>query len=699
MNYNFTQILFLLASFIAAIGLIVVVYIRSKKTITSRIFIITLFLVIAYLISHTIHFIFMQSGNLTTLDISCHSLLLMILVSLTFFTWNYPVHKKLGVVRGFFILAPSLVLLILLWSGELINESHSHTSNFTVSFSPIYPIFLLWYLFLVIFNTVLITKKLKAIQNSINRSQIIVYLFGLIITNIATFVFGLFLPWILGFYYLVEISPLAFLFGFIAFTSFSIAKYDMFPNTMKRVLNFSLNKKIIFSAIIVVPIIILVVQIPLGRIIFNINSSPEMIRFFIMNIFIGLLVSISMSFIISRLIAHPISILTNKVLQVEKGDFSVRTEIDSNDEVGELSNAFNKLAFTLNSNISELKIKEERIVVLLNAFEKSLAAIAIVDDKFYIIEANDQFYEMIDEDQTTNVKASIEFLQFRYSLPLFKSIIEEVNLNSVYTNEIEIKSIDNQTNKFVLLSVSKIFNPESIPKGYLFIEIDITERKKLESEIIRSEKLASLGKMSATIAHEIKTPLTSIKMNVDMISKSITLEPEDRESFQIISKEVNRLNKLVKEVLQITRTAPLSLEIINIRFFIEEIISQISFNLKNKIISFYNKSEDFDLFFDKDKLKQVFLNLFQNSIEAIHDNGFITINSSKDEEFIYIKIIDNGTGINDPKTIFDPFYTDKASGTGLGLSISKRIIEQHNGELELISSKPGETIFQIKLPI
>jgi PAS domain S-box-containing protein len=406
-----------------------------------------------------------------------------------------------------------------------------------------------------------------------------------------------------------------------------------------------------------------------------------------------------MSFIISRLIANPISLLTHKVLQFEKGDYSTRSDIQSNDEIGELSNAFNKLAFTISSNISELKLREERISVLLNAFEKSLAAIAIVDSEFFIAEANNQFYTMIGLDVLPDEKKSIEFLQFRYSLPLFNSIIDKVNKESIYINEIELKSNDNEKNKFLLLSVTKISTAESIPKGYLFIEVDITEKKKLEYEIIRSEKLASLGKMSATIAHEIKTPLTSIKMNIDMISKSNDLEPEDKESIEIISKEVNRLNKLVKEVLQISRTAPLSLDKISLHDFLDEVISQANSNESNKLIHFSNNSNNLEIFIDPDKFKQVFLNLFQNSIEAIQNEGKITITNFNNSEFIYIKIVDNGKGITDADHIFDPFYTNKASGTGLGLSISARIIEQHNGQLELISSKPGETIFQIKLPI
>jgi signal transduction histidine kinase len=152
-------------------------------------------------------------------------------------------------------------------------------------------------------------------------------------------------------------------------------------------------------------------------------------------------------------------------------------------------------------------------------------------------------------------------------------------------------------------------------------------------------------------------------------------------------------------VLQISRTAPLSLDKISLHDFLDEVISQANSNESNKLIHFSNNSNNLEIFIDPDKFKQVFLNLFQNSIEAIQNEGKITITNFNNSEFIYIKIVDNGKGITDADHIFDPFYTNKASGTGLGLSISARIIEQHNGQLELISSKPGETIFQIKLPI
>ena len=699
MHFDFTQILFLLASFIAAVGLIFIIYSRSSSAITSKLFILTLVLVIAYLVSHTIHFVLMPSYDVTALDISCHSLLLMIMVSLTFFSWNYPVQKEIGITRGLLIIIPSTILLILLWNGYFIQESHAHMNMFTAHFSSLYPLFLFWYLFLIVLNATWIIKKLKISPGTNIRNQLLFYLFGLIITNISTFIFGLFLPWILGFYYLVEISPLAFLIGFMFFTAIAIGKYNMFPNVVQKVHNFSLNKKIVFSAIVVVPIIILLVQIPLGRILFNINSTQEMIRFFFISLFVGLIVSVSMSFIVSRIIAQPIALLKEKAVEIEKGNFAVKVEYNSSDEIGELSQAFNSMAFSLDKNITELKLREERISVLLNAFEKSLAAIAIVDLNFSVIEANQQFYTIIEKNKSESQTSSIDFLQFKNSSALFKNIIDEVTSKSVYTGEIEINYDEDKNNKCLLLSVTKIISAESLPKGYLFVEIDITDKKKLEAEILRSEKFAALGKMSAVLAHEIKTPLTSIKMNVDILNQTLSLQPEDKEAFQIIGKEINRLTELVKEVLQVSRTAPLNLAKLNLKFFVDGIFHQVELDTKQKQISFTNDTEEIEFTGDADKLKQVFLNIIQNSIDAITKNGTITVSSRLDGSYLFIRIIDDGCGVAEPNNIFDPFFTTKISGTGLGLSISQKIIEQHDGTFLLISSRPGETIFEIKLPL
>ncbi|MHB1687409.1 MAG: sensor histidine kinase [Ignavibacteriaceae bacterium] len=578
MALDITQMLFLIATFLSAVGLIYIIYSRSGKDKKSQLFILILLLIIGYLISHSVHFLLMASGDVTILDVSCHSLLLLIIIAITFFTWNFPHPKKMGIVKSLSILIPSIILFVLLWSGNLIHQSHIHGNMFEAHFGSLYPLYLIFYVLLIALNFYWLIKKYYKENDELLRKQILMLTLGLIITNLISFIFGLFLPWYLGFYFLVEMSPIAFLIGVILFTTLSVSKYDMFPS-LGRLHKLSIKKKIILSSLILVPIIILLVQIPLIKIIFDIKSNTELMRYFLLSVLGGMIVSVSIAFVIIKMIANPLNKLKSKAHEIEKGNYGIKLEIKTNDEIGELTEAFNNMSETLKYNTEEL---------------------------------------------------------------------------------------------------------------------------------IKREKLAALGKMAAVLAHEIKTPLTSIKMNADIIAETLDLNDEDnlsrsigKENFEIMKTEINRLNNLVKDVLQFSRQMELNFSEIKLKDLIDNVHNQLSKKLNDKNIILVNNTENVRLEADTDKLKQVFINLIDNSSEAVSQNGIIEISSRRNNEdnSISIFVKDNGSGIDPELKIFEPFFTTKASGTGLGLSISQKIIEQHDGAFNLVTSKKGETIFEIKLPI
>ena len=700
MQFNIDEIAFLIATIFTVSGLIIIVYSRDNRNKTNYLFILTLLLSILYLISHSIHFLFMHTEVVTTLDLSCHSLLLLMIVTLTFFTWNYPAPRNMGWLRTLLIIVPSLIILILLWDGKLIISSNIHLElhKYVAHYSKIYPLYLIWYLILITVNFYWLLKKYFAAHDQVTKTQLMLFLVGILITNILLYTFGFLLPWIVGFYFLIEISPLAFLFGVVLFTSVAVGKYNMFPAAFKKVNTFSINKKIFFSAIILVPIIILLVEIPLVRIIFNINSNAELLSFFFITIIGGIIVSVSMAFVIIKIISNPLNRLKNNAVEIEKGNYEAAVEVVSNDEIGELAKAFNKMSGTLLNNSVELKKREARISLLLSAFEKSSAAIAIVDTGFLIIEANNAFCELTGKRKTELLNRSIADIQFGKSFsPAFGQIRNQLTESNYYEGEIQTN--DGANNKTLLLSVSYTTSFEKGTGGFLFVEVDITDRKKLESQLLNAKKLAALGEMAAVLAHEIKNPLTSIKMNADILEESLPLKKEDEFPFSIIKKEINRLNNLVKDVLQFSRQMELIHTEFDIKNLIAELNAQLVTKLNRKNIEVVNKVKSFPLSADYEKLKQVFLNLFENSIDAVESEGRIEISSKKENGELCIIFKDSGKGIKDSDKIFEPFFTTKASGTGLGLSISQKIIEQHNGRLILLSSVPGETVFEIAMPV
>ncbi len=700
MHFNIFQTIFLLSTALGAVGLSVIIYSRNKENITSRLFVLMLLLVAGYILSHSIHFVFNRSGDVTILDMSCHSFLLIILVTLTFFTWNYPAPKKMGVLRSLSILIPSVALLMLLWYGALVQESHAHNHRFEAHYTEYYPLFLAWYVFLLALNIYWLVKKIRNEKDPQLKSRAILFIVGLLATNFISFIFGLFLPWVLGFYFLVEISPLTFLVGVILFTAVAVGKYNLFPSALNKVSNFSINRKVFLSALILVPIIILLLEIPIVTIIFEIRSNDELIKLFLISLFGGLLVSVSMSFVIMKVISNPLNLLKRKASEIEKGNYGIKVDFSSNDEIGELTKAFNRMSETLKNNYDEIKQKQYRITLLLNAFDKSSVAIAIVDRDYRIIEANKTFGQLMERTREQIIGKNIAEIQFGAQNGFsFEEIEKELSSLNRFEGEIKWKG-PNAREHYMLLSVTPTSLEGEKASGYLFVEIDITEKKKLEEQLLKSEKLAALGEMAAVLAHEIKTPLTSIKMNADILNEVLDLNKDDQASFTIIQKEINRLNNLVKDVLNFSRQTELIYSKFNLREMVGRLKVQVNSKLKQKNATFNNETESIMIEADEEKLTQVLLNLIDNSIDSIGEDGIITVKSERNENGnVSIYVIDDGGSDLDEDKIFEPFFTSKASGTGLGLSISQKIIQQHNGTIKLVTSSKDATVFRIDIPI
>ncbi len=700
MNYDLIQLLFLLATFLSAVGILAIIYSRNTVETPNKLFILILTLVLGYLISHGVHFIFMFNKDVTMLDISCHSFLLLIIVTLTFFTWNFPAPQKIGFAKSVLILFPSLSVLIMLWNGNLINESHAHMGKFVAHYTPLYPLFLFWYLALIILNAVWIIRKRKTESNPLIRSQLLLFVLGLIITDLTSFIFGLFLPWVLGFYFLVEMSHLAFLSGVILFTAVAIGKYNMFPAALDKVNRFSINRKMFFSSVILVPIIILVIQIPLGRWIFNIDTNFELTRYFFISLFVGIIVSLSITFVILQVISNPMNKLKAKVIDIEKGNYGIQIDYSSNDEIGGLTKAFNKMSETLKKNSVELQGKENRISLLLNAFENAAAAIAILDEKFFVIDANNQFYKFVNKKKGMVIGKLIQQLQFANDEKYFDNILSVLNRHEKFNGEFEDQD-EAGDKKHLLISATRVSLDSEGFSGFIFVELDVTDRKKLEQQLVHSEKLAAIGKMAAVLAHEIKTPLTSIKMNADIVMEALTPNENFKDSLEIMKKEISRMNNLVNETLQFSKQVYLNYANSHLGELIKYVFTGLQNKLTSKNVRLINYTDDIELEIDFERIKQVLLNLVDNAIDAVEENGEIKISSRflEDNKTIGIRICDNGAGINEPRKVFEPFYTTKKLGTGLGLAISRNIIEQHKGSLELISSRKGETIFEIQLPL
>jgi nitrogen-specific signal transduction histidine kinase len=230
------------------------------------------------------------------------------------------------------------------------------------------------------------------------------------------------------------------------------------------------------------------------------------------------------------------------------------------------------------------------------------------------------------------------------------------------------------------------------------------ELKLTKDQLVQSEKLAALGTMAAGIAHEIRNPLTSLQLFVEMMAVRFD-DHEFRAKFtQIVPPEVERLNRIVNDLVSFAKPSKLTMEPAQINEILDKTVrlSEISFKKMNvKTIKEFGSVPMVPV--DQQKIMQIFLNLLMNGSQAMPNGGTLTVRTYYDEihKKVCVDVKDTGVGISEEnmKKLFAPFFTTKEGGTGLGLAITKRIIDEHKGEIK-IHSKLGEgTTFTVEFPV
>ncbi|MGD8535464.1 MAG: ATP-binding protein [Candidatus Aminicenantes bacterium] len=235
-------------------------------------------------------------------------------------------------------------------------------------------------------------------------------------------------------------------------------------------------------------------------------------------------------------------------------------------------------------------------------------------------------------------------------------------------------------------------------------------RKKMEEanvKLIQAEKLASIGRISAGIAHEIRNPLTSVKLNIQKLMQSDNLNAVEKEHLDISQEGIKHMEKSIKDLLDFTRASELNVDRFSVEQVLEESIKILSDSLElKKIVLEKNYPDELpQALVDGDKLRQVFLNVLRNAYEAVEEGGKITISLSllkeRSGKKIKVEIVDDGCGIPEKERdiIFELFYTTKTTGIGLGLAIARKIIEQHGGSINLKENMTQGTSFEVLIPV
>jgi two-component system, NtrC family, sensor kinase len=258
----------------------------------------------------------------------------------------------------------------------------------------------------------------------------------------------------------------------------------------------------------------------------------------------------------------------------------------------------------------------------------------------------------------------------------------------------------------VYISASILYDEEK-EIGSVGVFTDLREKRELEKQLMRTEKLSSLGKMAAGIAHEINQPLTGVLTFAHLLLKKFKDDEATRLDLELIVRETTRIKKIVQGVLDFGRETPMKKELQAIEGILDNTLEIIVHQERFFGINLIKKygADIPPVMADSSRMEQVFLNIIFNALEAMGGSGTLTVQTRKTSDGVEMDLSDTGPGIPEEilDKIFDPFFTTKDSteglGMGLGLAVCYGIVKKHNGDIQVTSSPESGTTFTIRLPL
>lgn len=295
---------------------------------------------------------------------------------------------------------------------------------------------------------------------------------------------------------------------------------------------------------------------------------------------------------------------------------------------------------------------------------------------------------------------------FNRSSPCPQCRVNETFENGTSTQRNERRILEPENPIDLEISVYPIFDEENQAVQAILIEQDISEKRRLESILTQSEKLAAVGQLAAGVAHEINNPLTAIIANAQIIHRELPADHDLQESVDLITRAGARAAQVIRNLLDFARREEFKLDLIDINNTLRKSLELVQHELIARHIQLVFDADPClpALVASEDNLQSVWLNLLLNAIDSIDKEApEIHLVTHCQENCIQVSVRDNGRGIPAEQIprIFEPFYTTKAPGrgTGLGLSLSNRIVKQHGGSIQVESQAGSGSCFTVILPL
>ena len=410
---------------------------------------------------------------------------------------------------------------------------------------------------------------------------------------------------------------------------------------------------------------------------------------------------------LSRGISHPLRILTDGAHRLAQGDTSCRVAVTSKDEIGDLANTFNFMA-------EELEIRKNSLLSTLDELRRS--RLEIIDERNF----KENILESISSAIVTfSPDGLLTSINATGRLFLGSDVCIDRHYRQVFEGWGEMEALVTRS-----LSADKHYGrePFSIERNGSMTHFEVgffpigrdaekgltvtmrneTEKEKMREEMMRLDRLASLGKLSAGIAHEVRNPLTGISLLLDDLHDRAVTASDDQIMIKKAVAEIERVERLISALLNYSSPGRVEFRLSDLNQVVHDTVLLMRRQCERQKVVISTQVGNLALFrFDPEKIKQALLNITRNALEAMPDGGEIVIATSSNADHAIITISDNGPGIReaDLPLIFEPFFTRKGAGTGLGLSITQRIVEEHHGQIFAESSSSSGSVFTLKLPL
>jgi len=461
-----------------------------------------------------------------------------------------------------------------------------------------------------------------------------------------------------------------------------------------------------------------------------------------------LFVSLFLAYLATRQFTEPIQKLRREAEVIANGDYHSRVDVHTYDEIEALAYQFNIMAESLEKRDVELAKHREQLEQMVQARTKELQ-----DEKSklqVILDNVPSGFILLDKNYTVlSASAALQSITGKPVEAFLGRSCHEVIGNGhlcvgcptekvFRTGQMDIQLhrwTDAEDDERYVEHLSVPLKKDGQVEAALEILTDVTERKRLQDQLIRSEKLATTGEIAAVIAHEMRNSLTSVRMILQLLSEAGGLSPSHRESLNVAMDSVGRMERVVSDLLQLTRPTPLNKKPENLNAILQDSIEFVKPQLAQKEIQLhvelFSRLPEAPL--DRDHAKEAVVNLLLNASQAIDGRGDIRLRSGvtklkrelrdlgevgisrsnqvflgvkevvlkKGTPVLFAEIKDTGCGMapDQIKRIFDPFFTTKINGTGLGLSFVKRVVNEHGGLVTVESEEGKGSKFCIFIPV